>query len=161
MGRFPVFQSPFLDAAQKRMEESGDKLHSFLGDDQRQLFQILAADGAELNALGLDHEEMGGLLAELVEEGKKGLGTPVLVRDRFLVVVETARGKMGCPFGHPGLFRKTHAVIVNQKTGESMALSDLSVHLIAAHGFFQGEGSPYRLSPEKAASVLELPGPTR
>lgn len=156
MARFPFFQSPFLDKAQDRMGACGSKLHCYLGDDQRQISEIMAADDAEQKGLGLTHEEMGKRLAEIVEEGKKGLGSPVVVDDRFLVAVEAARGKLPCPFGHPGLFPKTHAVIVNQRTGESMVVSDLSIHLIAEHGFFQGIGSPYRLSPAKIASVLEI-----
>ncbi|MEW5737205.1 MAG: hypothetical protein AB1921_20340 [Thermodesulfobacteriota bacterium] len=156
MARFPVFQSPFLDAAEKRMGSCENKVHCYMGDDTRPLSRILAEDEAEVNALGLTHEAIGHRLFHLAEQAKKGLGSPVVVEDRFLVAVEAARGKLSCPFGHPGLFAKTHVVLVNQKTGESLVWSDLSMHLIAEHGFYQGKGSPYRLSPKKIAAVLGL-----
>jgi hypothetical protein len=36
---------------------------------------------------------------------------------------------------------------VNLKTGKRLRFTVLGWHLIQAHGFFQGKGSPFRIEP--------------
>jgi hypothetical protein len=67
-----------------------------------------------------------------------------------------ARGKLPCPFGDKGFFRKTSVTLKKISTNEQLAWSDLALHLIEAHGFYQGKGSPFRLDPANIAKILEL-----
>lgn len=46
--------------------------------------------------------------------------------------------------------------ITNRRTGQQLAGPDLIVHLIAAHGFFEGRGTPYRVDPRELTALLEL-----
>jgi len=41
-------------------------------------------------------------------------------------------------------------------SGENLVWSDLTIHLIEEHGFYQGKGSPYRLDPSEVKRILEL-----
>ena len=43
-----------------------------------------------------------------------------------------------------------------KSTGRAMMWTDLGIHLIQKHGFFQGKGSPYRLEPLELAAFLGL-----
>jgi hypothetical protein len=42
----------------------------------------------------------------------------------------------------------------NRRTGTELVYSDLSLHLVEAHGFYEGRGSPFRLEPEQILAVL-------
>jgi hypothetical protein len=50
-------------------------------------------------------------------------------------------------------------LVVHRDTGQSLRGSGLLVHLIRDHRFFEGDESPFRLDPERAARVLGLTSP--
>jgi hypothetical protein len=156
MGRFPVFQSPELDGVEERMRPCANFHHAFLGTDSRKLIQILTEDQGTVNSLGLTHELIAARLRAITEVAQKSMGAPAIVDDRFEVRVDAARGQMPCPWGHPGLYNKTHVALKKIETGQVLAWSDLAIHLIEEHGFYQGLGSPYRLDPGLVKKVLEL-----
>ncbi|MFP4475178.1 MAG: hypothetical protein ACLFOY_06425 [Desulfatibacillaceae bacterium] len=156
MGKFPVYQGPDLDEAERRMRPCEDYPHCFLGEDDRKLIQILDDDRGRVHALGLTHEDIADRLEELTEAGKQGLGEPVVVDDRYEVRVDAARGKIPCPFGHPGLYRKTQVRLRRLDTGETLLWTDLALHMVREHGFYQGRDSRYRINPEDARRILDL-----
>jgi len=41
-------------------------------------------------------------------------------------------------------------------TGEEIRWTELQIHLIEAHGFYEGKGSVWRVSPSKLGRVLGL-----
>ncbi len=134
---------PELVAIEKRLRKG-----TYLKDDERPLARILEDDAAEANRLGLDVEAAGRLLRRLYEEGRKGFGDPVIVDDEFEVSVREDRGFLACPFGdrYPG--RKAIIYAKNLTNGRTITYSVLACHLIEAHGFFQGQGSPWRVEPK-------------
>ena len=67
-----------------------------------------------------------------------------------------ARGFARCPFGDPRHVRKGEVQLTNTVTGETLLWTPLSVHMIEAHGFYEGKGSHYRVEPEEAARILGL-----
>ena len=155
MGRFPVFQSPTLDQVEQNMASCRPWHRGFLGNDERKLVEILNDDQAEVNSLGLTHKVIADRLRELSSKAKEGWGEPVCVDGKFLVVAEDARGKIASPWAD-GIFPKTHVELINTETNEKLRWSDLSIHLIEKHGFYQGKGSYYRLDPSKLKRVLAL-----
>lgn len=155
MGKYPVYQSPQLDEVEQRMRRL-EAQHGYLADDPRTLVTILTEDERTVKALGLTHQAIAHRLRSLTEAAKQALGGPVVVENLWRVVVQDFRGRLPCPWGHPGLYPKTHVVVERLDTGETLQWTDLSIHLIETHGFYQGLGSPYRLDPLKTASFCAV-----
>lgn len=152
----PVKQSPELDRIQQNMRPLCLCQQGFLGNDPRKLIEILTEDQGTVNSLGLSHGNIAERLKAITEKARGGWGDPVVVEEKFEVEVHEARGRMPCPWGHPGLHPKTHIRLKKIETGENLVWSDLAIHLIEEHGFYQGRGSPYRLDPSKMKRILEL-----
>ncbi|MBT3273662.1 MAG: hypothetical protein HN368_10935, partial [Spirochaetales bacterium] len=55
-----------------------------------------------------------------------------------------------------GLYQKTNTIVKNEKSGEEIVYSDLHIHLIQDHGFYQGKASMFRLDPGQIVRVLEM-----
>ncbi len=156
MGRSPVIQSPHLDRVEQNLRSRPGHAHDFLGEDRRRLIEILTDDLGTVHALGLTHEAVADRLERITDAARKGLGDPILLEGRFRTEVQEARGKLPCPWGHPGLYRKSLVSLFRVDTGESLQWTDLSIHLVRAHGFYQGKGSAYRLEPADLKRILEL-----
>jgi hypothetical protein len=128
----------------------------FLGDDTRHLHDIIEDDLHTLNRLGVSKEQIAERLQYFIEEGKKGLETSVDLGD-FTTQVIWRRGMLPSPFGDPKrLYHKIVATVFNKKLKKEMKYSQLNVHMIKDHGFFEGKGSVFRLEPEEVVEVLEI-----
>jgi hypothetical protein len=102
-------------------------------------------------------EQIADRLQYFIEEGKKGLETPVDLGD-FTTQVIWRRGMLPSPFGDPKrLYHKLVATVVNTKLQKTITYTQLNVHMIRDHGFFEGKGSVYRLEPQEVVEVLEIP----
>jgi hypothetical protein len=128
----------------------------YLGRDHRKLADILAADSEALRRLGLTHADVAAKMAHLTTAGRRGLGTPVVVDGRLEVSVDEWRGVSVCPWEHKVAYRKGLATVRNLSTGEEMGWTEIQVHLVGEHGFYNGAGSAYRIDPAAAARVLEV-----
>jgi len=73
------------------------------------------------------------------------------------IFVNQYRGMQECPWGC-GIdpLSSYDFLILNRNRAASITGPGLIVHLIRDHHFFEGEGSPYRVDPQKLAAVLEL-----
>ncbi len=152
--------TPQLKAAQEQMKPGVISRDGFMGSDLRNLVDILVADEAEVRRLGFTHRQLAVRMRALLQAGKKGLGDPIDVEDNFEVTVTSHRGKMPCPFGHAGIFRKTVVTVKNKQLGETVTFTELGIHLIEKHGFYQGLGATYRLAPHDIVTILEVPNET-
>lgn len=130
-------------------------LDGLLGDDTRQLQEIVGADAEVLSRLGVTPELLAQTMRRLSRAGMGGLGNPVTEGD-YSVQVDEWMGWMGCPFKDAKRAAKRISRVTKLSTGETMTWSDLHIHLIEDHGFFQGEGSAHRLDPEKLIRFLGL-----
>jgi hypothetical protein len=148
--------SPELARVQDQMQPGCITRDGFLGEDTRPLNEILEADEQAVRRLGLTHERIADRLDELAARAREGLGTTVTVEGRFDVRAEDVRGKLPCPWTHRGLYPKTNFYLTNTSTGEQLTWTALLVHLVRAHGFYEGRGSAFRLGPREVARVLEL-----
>lgn len=126
----------------------------FLGCDERSIEEIILADEAALADTGVSAARLADTMRTLTQKGLEGMGEDYPV-DGFVVKVEEYMGFMGCPFkdGHRMAKRNT---TVRKESGEKMAWTDLSIHLIGAHSFFQGKGADYRLEPADLVQFLGL-----
>ena len=149
-------QSPQLQKAQDSMKPGVITLYGFLGADERNLIDILTEDDGAVKRLGLSHDHIGRRMEEFREKGKAGLGEYIHVAPNFQVRVESVRGKLPSPFGGPGLYAKTNITVHNETANRQVTYTDLHIHLIKDHGFYQGKKSRFRLNPEDLAVVLEI-----
>ena len=145
--------TPELAKAQYNMKPGIISERGFLGDDSRPLSDIIENDAEIVKHLNLSNEKISEVLKDFMVRGKKGLGNPVVVDDMWEATTEEFRGKIPCPF-EDGITRKTNTVVKNLKTGEILEYSELSVHLIEKHGFFQGKESAFRVDPAKFKKVF-------
>ncbi len=149
-------QTQQMKEIQERMRPGVITLGGFLGDDGRNLVDILEEDDAEVKRRGLTHQGIAARMSELRNAGKEGLGDLIDVPPHFEVSVDIARGKLPCPFGHRGLIRKTTVQVRNKATGREISYTDMNIHMIGEHGFYQGKGSAYRQEPGELADALEI-----
>ena len=150
----PIKQNPALDRVEETMHGIGT-LGTFMGWDSRKLVEIITDDQDMVCSLGLSHERIAQRLEEITRIAKKEFGDTVTIEDRFEVSADEVRGVVPCPWQHPnGLFRKSHMEIKDLISGERLIWTDLSIHLIRDHGFYQGKGSPYRLEPKVIKEML-------
>jgi hypothetical protein len=146
---------PKLQQAQENMQPGVITSTGFLGNDTRQLIEIIQEDELAMRAENVDFEEAAERMRMLLEEGKRGLGEPTTVQETWLVRVDEARGFLACPF-HDGIFRKRNALVENTTNQRKIYFSELSLHLFQEHHFLQGKGSHFRLEPRVLKAVLQL-----
>lgn len=126
----------------------------FMGKDQRLVEEIIEADEADVAKNGFTVREIGQRMRELTKRGSHGLGAAIRVNDKLDVSVNDNRGQLPCPWPHPGSYFKTVTTATRGDTGKSIFWSDLSIHLIEEHGFFEGLGSLFRIDPEKLIEII-------
>ncbi len=116
---------------------------------------MLDDDHDLVNSLNLSHEEIASRLEEITRAAKMKLGDRVTLENRYQVRAEEHRGMIPCPWGHlEGLFAKSYVELKDNSTDNILIWSDLSIHLIREHGFYQGKGSPFRLEPKVLKQVF-------
>ena len=139
----------------KNFESGSMTRDGFLGDDDRHVHDIIEADARALLRLGITREALADRLQFFIEEGKRGLETLVDLGE-YSVETVWRRGMMPCPFGERGLHHKIIATVTHKATGRVLRYSQLNVHLIREHGFFEGRGSTFRLDPDVVAGFLDI-----
>jgi hypothetical protein len=153
-------QSPADKQAFERMAPGIITAAGFLGFDERSPDRIIAEDERAFEELGLDFNNVADRLEELAHKGEAGLGEPITVGE-LLVQSGDARGMLPCPW-EDGFFHKSAVSISPADTpleacveGEDMLIySELSIHMLRAHHFCQGRGSPFRLEPTLLKQLL-------
>jgi hypothetical protein len=151
-------QTTRMDAYQANMQPGHITLKGLLGTDTRNLVDILIDDNAEVQRIGLSHVAIAERMQALRELGMQGLGNTITVEEHFEVRVDCVRGKLPCPFDD-AIFRKTFVQVRNLKLQRCITYTDMHIHMIKEHGFYEGKGSALRLDPHALAEILEIPEP--
>ncbi|HDQ14630.1 MAG TPA: hypothetical protein ENN41_07445 [Sediminispirochaeta sp.] len=150
-------QTPQMKKIQDNMRPGVLTLHGFLGTDTRDLVEILEEDEATVRRLGTTHRDIAERMRHFREKGNAGLGEFIDVEPHFEVRVDSVRGGIPSPFGDAGLIPKNNTTVRNKKLGREIVYTDVNIHLIGEHGFYEGRGSLFRLEPEELVEVLEVP----
>lgn len=129
----------------------------FLGTDTRELDEMIAADAAVLVEAGCTAIEIADRMQEITDAAIRGLGTEVEIPGGQRAFIDEVKGVMICPWPDDD-FRcaKRVTTLQDSTTGESIHWTDLNIHLIREHGFFEGKGSPFRLEPLQLARLLGI-----
>ncbi len=131
-------------------------LDGFLGTDERNLIDMLIEDDGTVRRNGLTHEKIAQRMQYFRDKGLDGLGEFLSIDDHFEVRVDSVRGKLPSPFGGPGMYEKVNTTVRNLKKGQEVVYTDLHIHFVKDHGFYEGKGSNFRLEPEILITVLEV-----
>ncbi len=126
----------------------------FMGYDNRSVSEIIDSDKKELSRLGLTCEQVAGHMLQITNTAKSGLGTWVRMDNNLEAKTDEARGFLPCPWPHAGRFVKRITIARRIKTSDTIQWSDLNIHLIGEHGFFQGKGSGFRIEPKKLIEMI-------
>lgn len=126
----------------------------FMGSDPRQAAEVIAADAATLQACGVNAAMLARRMSALTAIAQQGLGTWADAEAGLRVMSDDYKGVLVCPWGHVGRYAKRVTVAERPATGQTLTWTDLNVHLIEAHGFFEGHGSAFRIEPEEAVRIL-------
>jgi hypothetical protein len=141
---------------QEKMKPGLITRDGFLGTDRRNLIDILIEDDETVKRMNLTHQLVAGRMLELRDAGMRGLGNFITVEPHYEVRVDSVRGKLPCPFGDPGIFPKTNIIVKNIEKNREIVYTDLHIHLIYAHGFYEGKGSVFRLEPQDLVEILDI-----
>jgi len=140
--------------ARERMKPGIITAQGFLGRDGRSLADIIQADEEAFRRLDLKFDDAADRLDAWKAAGSQGLGESVTVEGRYLVRTGDARGVLPGPY-KDGVFHKNSVDVKDEKSGETIVYSDLSVHLLRVHHFCQGQSGPFRLEPEILARMMK------
>ncbi|HNX03274.1 MAG TPA: hypothetical protein PLE33_04480 [Candidatus Cloacimonas sp.] len=131
-----------------RMMPGALTITGFLGNDERPLAEIIATDEQELKRLHRSVKEITDRMKYFSNASFDAYNNTVVIDDTYEVHTDTSKGTLTCPYGHGGLYRKYVTTLTNRKNNLTVRWSAMDIHLIEAHHFFEGKGSPYRLEPE-------------
>ncbi len=146
-------QSPELRVIQENMLTGSLAAFGFLGSDTRSLADILRDDDERVTSLALTHEAIAERLQFFYDKGQQSLGQTVAT-DHFDVVVEEHKGGIPCPFRDNFTAPKAVITVTERNSGQTMTWSALNIHMIRAHGFYEGVGAKFRVEPETVAELL-------
>jgi hypothetical protein len=129
-------------------------LGGFMGTDLRPPEEVIEEDLEVLHRLKRTPKHVAEKMRELRDLARPQLGNWVKAGERFEVRYEDYEGSQVCPWPHPGSYRKGITTARRTDNDRTLFWSDLTIHLIGEHGFFQGRGSDYRLEPEELVRFL-------
>ncbi len=163
------------------MRPTGLCSNGFLGKKES-LIEVLQKDQATLEKAGVTCEVVADLLAVISTDANAPREYDVKVNGKQYHVKKMEwRGHVECPYGcgfdggayrtdvHEAGFDKefdwrrdvhqrgsTDYIVTSPGAAESISFPGLLIHLIRAHHFFEGEGTPFRTSPESIIRFFGL-----
>ena len=140
----------------ERMAPGALCAEGFLGDDHRELSEIIDADAATVHAAGLTHEQIATKLAGVIDRAVAELGRPLELSETLTAVWREGMGRIPSPWPGDGVFPKGELELTDRRSDRTVRATRLSVHLIATRGFYQGRGNRYRLEPAELIAMFEL-----
>lgn len=147
-------KSPDMEKLEAMLRSSKLSSNGFLGDDDRSLDEIVNADIAVVKHAGRTVEEIAERMRDITLTAIKGLGMWVEIDSRWRAMVFEAKGVIVCPWPHAGRYYKRLTQVELLDKCEMICWSDLNIHLIGEHGFFEGKGSDWRIEPDELMSII-------
>lgn len=126
----------------------------FMGRDTRSVSEIIDTDANTLSKSGYTVEQVARRMQQITDMAITGLGTWVKIDDHQQAKVDEAKGAQPCPWPHAGRFAKRVTTLKHTKSRKSIIWSDLNIHLIGEHGFFEGKGSKFRIEPKELITII-------
>ncbi len=147
-------ESPQSKKLEQMLRSSKLAAGGFMGEDSRSPAEIIDSDAAELSKLGYTTEQVATRMKSITDKAKAGLENWVQIDDNRRAIVAEARGFSICPWPHSGRYVKRVTTAERLDSGATVRWSDLNIHMIAEHGFFEGKGSAFRIEPAQLVTVI-------
>ena len=126
----------------------------FMGHDNRDVSEIVKADTGTVELLGHTLKDVAARMQEITDLATAGLGVHVEVSGNLMACVDEAKGKIICPWPHPASFDKRLTTVEAADSDDEITWSDLHIHMIGEHGFFEGLGSSMRIEPGRLIKLI-------
>ncbi|MDD5327750.1 MAG: hypothetical protein PHY02_08055 [Phycisphaerae bacterium] len=126
----------------------------FMGTDRRNISEIIDGDIVELAELKIAVEQIVGRMKEITDAAVPALGCWVQAGRKLEAKAEEVKGQVSCPWPDSAKFAKRVTYVRNPESGQSMKWSDLNIHLIEKHNFFEGRGAMFRIEPKELVKML-------
>ncbi len=149
-------QNPKLQGIQMTMQAGVLAPYQFLGDDTRNIADIIHADNLTVTQLETTHATIVARMKYFAQSGKKSIGHEVVVDECYRVVAEEHKGSVPCPFADNYQARKSVIHVTNLVLQRSVYYTDLNIHMIEEHQFYEGIGAPYRVDPRDVVEILNV-----
>ena len=147
-------KTPEMEKLEDFLRSSRVVAGGFMGHDSRDVDEIVASDMHAVEQLGYSLGQVASRMRQITDIAKKGLGVCVEVGAGLRGCVDEAMGKVVCPWSHPANFDKRLTTVTDVESDEEITWSDLHIHMIAEHGFFEGHGSSMRIEPERLIMLI-------
>jgi len=139
---------------QERMQPGVITITGFLGNDLRMFPEIIEDDRRILENIGISERKLAERMRYFTDKAYSAYDETILIDDNFEVNYHTVRGKILCPFIHPGGFPKGVITLKNLRRNLIITWTPLNINLIGEHCFFEGKGSKNRLEPHILTQAL-------
>lgn len=147
-------ESPEARNLEQILRSSKMAAGGFMGSDSRSVAEIIDTDAFEVSKLGYTTGQLSARMQEITNVAISGLGTWVEIDAHHQAMVEEARGSIACPWPHRRRFAKRITTVKHLDSEQIIRWTDLNIHLIGEHGFFEGRGSAFRVEPGQLAKVI-------
>ena len=147
-------ESPQMQRLEEILRSSKLVSGGFMGTDTRRVFEVIEADANILTKFGYTDQEVAHRMQQITDMAIEGLGTWVKIDKNIQAKVDEAKGSQPCPWPHIGRFAKRETTVMCTDSDKTVMWSDLNIHLIGEHGFFEGKGSNFRNEPEELISII-------
>ena len=145
--------SPVVKKVNGNMQPGIITIAGFIGNDSRSISDIIEADEKTMQKLNLSFDELVSKMRAAMEAAKKGLGDWITIDTNLEARIDEARGRLACPY-EDGAFPKINVTVKKKSSEKKIIYSELTIHLIEKHHFFQGSGAVFRNEPADIAQIL-------
>jgi len=127
----------------------------FMGTDPRHPDEVIEQDAAMLEKLGITAARVAERMQVLTELSIPRLGNWIdHATLKLRIKSEDYKGSLVCPWPPPGRFDKRITTVEHTESGRQLVWTDLNIHMIAEHGFFEGKGAFFRIEPSEIVEIL-------
>jgi hypothetical protein len=147
-------KSPQQRKLERLLQSSKFSASGFMGTDRRSLWEIIDEDAAEIAKRGKTMEQVAQRMQQLTDLAKHGLGDWIHISKNVHVLIDDHRGMIPCPWPHQVRCLKRITTARHIPSNSVVRWSDLNIHLINEHGFFEGKGSPFRIEPDMLMDII-------
>ena len=146
--------SPDMQKLEEILRSPAFSAAGFMGSDTRSLAEIIDADLADLARLNYTPHQIAERMQQIADKAKEALGNWIKIDETHIAKITEVKGRIPCPWPHAGNFAKRVTTLKDMKTNRQILFSDLNIHLIAEHSFFEGRGSSFRIEPRQIVEIL-------